>query len=252
MYHPVNPPEGWLRQSYTGLLVGSGFVVLLLSRVLMHLLNRRRPLHVWQYIVWSVGEVLVFIVGLTLFSYSLADGEGFFPLLLRVSLDVVSILVVPYIITMMLFMLDARDEEIARLRSTVESLTALPGNTSKTFNFHDQGGKMVFATHGDNVLYIEAADNYCNIHYVVDGKEEVFVLHNSMKYFETWGEECGLLRCHRSYIVNMRNVKLLRREKDGLTLELLRGGGVVPVSRTYRDRVIEAFTPTPLPEAAVD
>ena len=66
-----------------------------------------------------------------------------------------------------------------------------------------------------------------------------------MKYFDSWGEESGLLRCHRSYIVNKRNVKLLRKEKDSLTLELSQGVGTLPVSRSYRDTVLKSFTPAP-------
>ncbi|MBP5540529.1 MAG: LytTR family transcriptional regulator [Bacteroidales bacterium] len=245
VYNPLNPPPSWSRQLYTTLLVGSGFVVLFLSRVVMHLVHKHHVLYLWQYMLWGVGEVLLFIFGLTLFAYLLGDGETFSSLLLRVSLDVVGILFVPYVITVLLFLLDEKKEEIARLKGVIETQSQTIDTRSTTFNFYDRGGRLALVIRSNDVLYIESADNYCNIHYVIDGKEETFVLHNSMKYFDSWGEESGLLRCHRSYIVNKRNVKLLRKEKDTLTLELAQDGGAVPVSRSYRPSVLQAFTPTP-------
>ena len=251
LYNPLNPPPSWSRQLYTTLLVGSGFVVLLLSRVIMHLVHRHHVLYLWQYMLWGVGEVLLFIFGLTLFAYLLGDGETFSSLLLRVSLDVVGILLVPYVITVLLFMLDEKKEEIERLKGIIDTQSRelnaqlMSGGNRQTLNFYDRGGRLALAIRSNDVLYIESSDNYCNIHYVVDGKEETFVLHNSMKYFDTWGEESGLLRCHRSYIVNKRNVKLFRKEKDTLTLELSQGVGTLPVSRSYRDTVLQAFTPAP-------
>ena len=246
IYNPLNPPLGWSRQLYTSLLVGTGFVVLLLSRVVMHFVHKLHALYLWQYVAWGIGEVLLFVFGLTLFAWLLGDGGRFFPLILRVSLDVVGILLVPYIISVLLFLLDEKREEIARLKGIIESqrqnLDSLAGSAAlPRLNFYDRGGRLAFATRNESLLYIESADNYCNIHYLVEGREETFILHNSMKYFDTWGEESGLLRCHRRYIVNMRNVKLLRKEKDGLTLELAQDAGTVPVSRTYRDKVVQAF-----------
>lgn len=241
VYQPLNPPAYWSRQLYTTLLVGSGFVVLLLSRVLMHLIHKHHVLYWWQYITWGVGEVLVFIFGLALFAYLLADGETFFNLVVRLTLDVVGILLIPYIITILLFLLDEKKEEIARLKATIEAYRRPTQNMPEAFNFFDRGGRLALATRSQNVLYIEGADNYCIIHYYTDEHEETFTLHNSLKYFDTWGEETGLLRCHRSYIVNMHNVKLFRKENDALTLELVRGARTIPVSRTYRDKVIAVF-----------
>ena len=241
IYQPLNPPVSWSRQLYTTLLVGSGFVVLLLSRLLMHIIHKHHVLYLWQYVVWGVGEILVFIFGLALFAYLLGDAETFFSLVVRVTIDVAGILTVPYILTVLLFLLDHEKEENARLRAALESYRCPQKGTNEVLNFYDRGGRLALATRSENVLYIEADDNYCIIHYYTDEHEETFVLHNSMKYFDSWGSETGLLRCHRSYIVNMPNVKLLRKERDGLTLELYRGDRIIPVSRTYREGVLAVF-----------
>ena len=115
--------------------------------------------------------------------------------------------------------------------------SSLVENTS----FFDRGGKLVFSTRKENVLYIEAADNYTNIHYLNDDKEDTFILHNSMKQIEGSALYPYMLRCHRGFMVNVLKVKLLRRDKDGLLLELSSCQRPIPVSRTYADKVVAQF-----------
>ena len=48
------------------------------------------------------------------------------------------------------------------------------------------------------------------------------------------------MRCHRGYMVNMEQVKVLRREKENFYLELgLEGVKDIPVSKTYGDAVLK-------------
>jgi len=52
-----------------------------------------------------------------------------------------------------------------------------------------------------------------------------------------------LVRCHRSYIVNLDNVKVLLKKKDGIFLELdAVNTPDIPVSRTYYERVMDKFS----------
>ena len=49
------------------------------------------------------------------------------------------------------------------------------------------------------------------------------------------------MRCHRGYLVNLENVKLIRKEKDGLVIELAQSSKTIPVSKSYADRVAHSF-----------
>lgn len=245
VYNPTNPPEDWNKVTYTATLVGSAFIVLIVSRILMHAVNKKSPLLLWQYIIWLAGEITLFVFGLTLFSVLLnKTSTDFTALLGRVAIDVGSILLVPYTVTVLLFLLHEKKQEIARLLNIIDkqaNTTAMPSNT---VNFYDRSGKLAFSTRRSNILYIESADNYCNIHYMNENKdsEDTFILHNSMKYFETYDTQSGLLRCHRGYIVNMENVRLLRKDGEKLVLELTKGAKSIPVSRSYKERVVGCFT----------
>jgi DNA-binding LytR/AlgR family response regulator len=60
-----------------------------------------------------------------------------------------------------------------------------------------------------------------------------------------------LIRCHRGYIVNAENVKLMRKESTGLMLEINLSTKVIPVSKSYAEPITQYFalnTSTPLPE----
>ena len=50
-------------------------------------------------------------------------------------------------------------------------------------------------------------------------------------------------RCHRSYLVNIDHIKVLRREKEGVFVELgIEGVPDVPISKTYSDSIQKWLT----------
>jgi DNA-binding LytR/AlgR family response regulator len=51
-----------------------------------------------------------------------------------------------------------------------------------------------------------------------------------------------IIRTHRSYMVNFEKVKVIRRDKDGFSLELDSPMSIdIPVSKTYIDAVMKTF-----------
>jgi DNA-binding LytR/AlgR family response regulator len=52
----------------------------------------------------------------------------------------------------------------------------------------------------------------------------------------------GLLRCHRGYMVNVENVKLMRKERGNLLLEINHTPKIIPVSKRYASDVINFFS----------
>lgn len=226
---------------YTTVVVGTGFVTLALSRVIMNIYATRKRMVIWHYLLWIAVELLFFTFSLSLLASLIqTEDKSLWQLMMRIFVDVVGILVFPYVLTMLLMMIDAHKKEISKLTKRLESVPArdLMGDT---VNFYDKGGKLSLVSKKRDILYIESADNYTNIHYMKDGREECFILHNSMKKIEETLSPIGLIRCHRSYMVNVENVLLMRKEKDGLVMELNYGGKIIPVSKSYNEQVIRFF-----------
>ena len=68
-------------------------------------------------------------------------------------------------------------------------------------------------------------------------EHKAYQLRNSMKSLEGDAQRHGFVRCHRSYYVNPRHIKVLSRDREGVIYtEFTREGvGHIPVSKQYYD-----------------
>lgn len=84
-----------------------------------------------------------------------------------------------------------------------------------------------------SLLLVQAAENYMELVYESAGKPSTKVLRKSMKQLEADLEAYpALLRCHKSYIVNLQRVVRTSGNAQGYRLRLDMGDLEVPVSRS--------------------
>jgi DNA-binding LytR/AlgR family response regulator len=108
--------------------------------------------------------------------------------------------------------------------------------------FRDEKGTMRLSIKFSDLLYLQAADNYVNIFYCNREKIARYMLRSSLKLIEDEHKSFPLVRCHRSFMVNFEKVKIIRREKDGLHLELDSPENLeLPISKTYLQEVFKGF-----------
>lgn len=89
----------------------------------------------------------------------------------------------------------------------------------------------------EKVDYIEAQDDYTMIH----SKEGKFLKQKTMKYFEENLDSQKFIRIHRSYIVNLKQIKQIELlEKDSHQI-ILQTGQRLPVSKTGYLKIKEFF-----------
>lgn len=222
----------------------SGFGVLLLSRILLALANRRHEFSPAAIVVWLVAELILCVSVMSLVIWGLSGGGTvqLAPLVGALVLGTVGVLLVPTVVTYLVYRLHEARAELQRLRQMLghQDLQAKQAADS-TVNFFAKGGRLAFSTRMGNILYIEAADNYVNIHYVNGEKEETFILFNSMKNIEKSFVGTSLMRCHRGYMVNADNVSLMRKEALGLVLELAHTTKTIPVSKSFAEPITQYF-----------
>lgn len=208
-------------------------------------MKKRVEMNLGAYFIWIGVEFLVLIITISIVAWYLnEDGNvTFFTLVGRVVFDIVALLTMPYIVTVLVFLLQQKRIEIASLTNLLSENTANVPDDSRdgVVQFYDKGDRLVFVTKRSNVLYIEAADNYTVIHYISGDKEDTIVLHNSLKNIAETFSSQGMVRCHRGFLVNLENVKYLRKEKDGLVLEIAYCDRLIPVSKTYAKEVVKQF-----------
>ena len=251
VYRPIGllQPQGILSsldfRLYSIILVLLGLVVFSVSRRSLYLVQRRIKMSLGAYFIWIGCEFLVLMVLLTVAAWYLNENPNvsWLELAGRVIIDIVALLTMPYIVTFLVFLWQQKRLEIATLTDQLQESKAVGSSDSRdeVIQFYDKGDKLVFVTKRSNVLYIEAADNYTIIHYLSGDKEDTLILHNSLKNIAETFSSQGMVRCHRGFLVNLENVKYLRKEKDGLVLEIASCERLIPVSKTYAEDVVKQF-----------
>lgn len=225
------------------LITVGGYAVVAVSRLSLVFISSRKELTISALAVWVFLELIFCVAVASLMAWSLSGGGTvrLAPLAGDILLGNVSVFLIPNVIAYLSYRLrELRVELMTIRRRFVSESQSVPSEQS--INFYDKGGRLSFSTRFANVLYIEAADNYANIHYINDDKEDTFILHNSLKDLEKEYSGMGLLRCHRGYMVNVTNVKLMRKERSGLVLELVSSAKTIPVSKSYASAVTNFFS----------
>ncbi|NBB31096.1 LytTR family DNA-binding domain-containing protein [Cellulophaga sp. BC115SP] len=85
-----------------------------------------------------------------------------------------------------------------------------------------------------HLLYIESSDNYCTVYFLENETLCKTILRSSLTRLEGQiPENTNILRCHRSFIVNLSQVEKISGNAQGYRLHLLNQNGQVPVARKY-------------------
>ena len=227
--------------------VGSGTIFLGLSRILMNWVVRKtRHFPFWVYLLWLFLEIMIIAVCHTLISYFeiQATDHSFGYLYAKSVLITFIALGVPYTITILGILLKDAQRRMKLTRSDLVASDdeAMPEHT-EIINLMDNNGTLKLSVKLDNLYYIKAEDNYINVFYQRSGVIASYLLRCKMKTIEdNCAESSSLMRCHRSYIVNIKKVSVLHNEADGFVLDFEREGlESIPVSKTYSQKVLEAF-----------
>lgn len=222
----------------------SGFGVLALSRVLLSLVGRKHDLSPAAMVIWIVAELIVCVSVIALVLWGLCGGGtvDLASLVGALVLGMAGVLLVPTVVTYLIRRLREAQDEVVRLRQLTGHQDGQAKQAAEaSVNFFAKGGRLAFSTRMGNILYIEAADNYVNIHYLNGEKEDTFILFNSMKNIEKSFAGTSLMRCHRGYMVNADNVRLMRKEALGLVLEINHCAKTIPVSKSFAEPVTQYF-----------
>ena len=125
----------------------------------------------------------------------------------------------------------------------VVSDTAVASPDDKVITLTDNEGGMRLSVRLKNIYYIESDDNYIKVWYQdYTGSIKQYMLRCRLKTVEESFADSDLVRCHRKYIINMAQVQVVRREKDGYHVDLgIESIGDVPVSKTYEALVLSRF-----------
>ena len=110
---------------------------------------------------------------------------------------------------------------------------------SKLMHFCSDNQKDQISVVLEDLLYLESQDNYLAIVYLERGVRRTALVRTSLKRLESSLDEPVLVRCHRSFIVNLLRVRNCHGNRHGLKLGVDGADRSIPVSRSFTGSVLQ-------------
>ncbi|MBN2661717.1 MAG: LytTR family transcriptional regulator [Tannerellaceae bacterium] len=234
-WYPVSELKFFL---FSSLIILTGVLVVVISRICMFYYGRKHGITYGAYTVWIIIEVASMALFYTFYTLTLNPERDWMGVFKESVINTSLVLLLPYFILHLYFSYQEKEKMLRLLEQTRADLSA----QQSVFSFYDEKNDFKLSVKRNNLLYLESADNYVCIWYLNKGILSKFMLRNSLKAIEETLSDTHVLRCHRSFMVNFEQVKVIRREKDGIYLEL----GIdkvpdIPISKTYSEKVTHWF-----------
>ncbi len=224
----------------------AAIMILVASRMMMYRSKNLFDLTYITYTLWCILEIVVISAVYTKVTMDITspNEETSWEIFGRTLLYATIALGVPYLISGMYFAIIDKNKTI-RLMNYDNVVTDDPVKPeTQKITLFDNSGSLKLSLSTENLYYIESDDNYIKVWYT-DAKGELkqYMLRCRLKTVEESFKGSCLVRCHRKYIVNIKKVKVLRKESEGYVLDL-DNEEIQPltVTKTYTDSVLSHFT----------
>lgn len=123
-----------------------------------------------------------------------------------------------------------------------QKLTAHTNPTS-TIKIESQNQNEELMINSSDLLFIKAADNYIEVYHLESDEVRNSMLRNTLKSVEEiFTNNENIIRCHKSYLVNLQYVNNVSGNAQGYKLHLDFTDIPIPVSRKLNDFVKEKLT----------
>ncbi|GAB1416842.1 hypothetical protein MASR2M117_22480 [Paludibacter sp.] len=229
---------------FSSLIILTGMLVVVISRLFMGLHTRKHSISKLQYSAWIFAEIIAMSLFFAVFSkYVPKEGanKDFFLLLKESAINTSLVLLIPYTMSLLYF---SWKEKNRLLDEKISETASVPNSRKGLIGFTDEKGELKISLMIENLLYIDSSDNYATLHYINKEKNTSFLIRNSLRWIEeNLTKDTPLVRCHRSYIINLDKVKVFKKTKNGIFLELdVPNIPDIPISKTYYEGVMEKFS----------
>lgn len=225
---------------YSSFISLTGVLVVVISRIIMYNVTKKRGrITISQFLIWITVEIISMALFYAVYENIFLNDPRTFIDTYKVSIqNTALVLLFPYSVLWLYFSWNDKNKQLKKLADTGEGTF----DSMNMVTFRDEKGTMRLSVKLSDLLFLQAADNYVSIAYNHQEKQAKYLLRTSLKIIQEELRHLPLIRCHRSYIVNFEKVKIIRREKDGLKLELETSILTeIPVSKTYVEEVFSAF-----------
>jgi len=195
---------------------------------------------VGKHIIWSI--YMIFSISIFNYIFSLSIG--------LMSIDVISVWNM-FFITFLVGVFPTVFFTLTDYLYQLKKYDTKTFITKKNINFGEssinqivlkaENGKDFFSTNSEQLLYIESSDNYATIVYINDNKIFKKLLRSSLNKLDEQISSTKIIRCHRSYIVNLNAIIKITGNAQGYKLFFHVLESPIPVARKFTNLVSAHF-----------
>ena len=184
-----------------------------------------------QFIVWVIFELFFLTILLVVLYNNVQDFSSFFHEFQFNLKHTFLIAVIPYSIVLLILSLFQSKSQLVELKKENKKVVL----TNELIKFPDDKGSLKFTMPLRDLLYLESTDNYVYIYYISHDKLKKELLRNSLKNLENIFKDTSIIRCHRSYMVNLENLNLVKKKGQKMMIKLNQVEDLIPISKTYQE-----------------
>lgn len=144
-----------------------------------------------------------------------------------------------------LYLSDRHNRHASVLNQKLESLTQVAGeNHNQKILLRGSSENDSLELLENDLLYIQAMENYCLVHFLGQGRLVKHLLRSSLKNIDDQLEAFPhMLRCHRSYLVNRKNISRISGNARAYAIHFEVSDETIPVSRTInKDQLLNSIS----------
>jgi DNA-binding LytR/AlgR family response regulator len=205
------------------------------SQLLLPKLLKFSVYKVWQFILWTLAEVALLTLLLTVL-YDDVKNAWNFVAEYSTNFKYVSLtLLLPYSFSLVILSLYQNKQAIEKFNNATHD----NNSDNALVQFPDENGNIRLSIQLSDILYLVSIDNYVEIYYQIDGGEvRKELLRNSLKKLEEYLCHLPIKRCHRSYMVNLENISLIKKMAKKRVAIIKGRNQIIPISKTYLEQFI--------------
>lgn len=189
----------------------------------------------------AIVLIMLIITSLLFFYFGDYSELSFWRALTDIILDLLTYASLPIFITLLVIERILLSKHLKTAKDLSEKIKQL----HKPSELHNvklvaDNNKDYYDVNLNDLMFIEANDNYSGIYINQDQSLKKFLLRSSLKRMETQLDEFDfMIRCHKSYIVNIHNIVRVSGNAQGYRLHFSHTDIEIPVSRNFPKSIIQ-------------
>lgn len=191
-----------------------------------------------KIIAWKIW-VLIFLSSIVFIGYNYLGNwhdlrlSSYLEFLIQVSV----VLLFPLLGVFFFFRYRTLQFQIEHILTTKERFL----NENQLIEFKGQGSKDQITLSLGNFLYGKSQDNYVELYYLENEQLKKFLIRSSLQKLTKSINTFAIVRCQRSYMVNLLQVASVKGGNQELTLHIDHFNTTIPVSKSYVSSTLETL-----------